>query len=398
MAKKNWAFIFLLFMAFSMWLSVLAFGHDHYVDENIHMRQINRFAGGNFEVLPSLTTLPGYNAAVALFSHFLRHPSSTNLRLISFLLCLPAIWIFFAIAKKINMPDPSAKTLQFIFLPISFFYFPLVYTDIFSLLLVLLSFYFMIGKKYKFSAIFSLASLLVRQTNIVWIAFAWIYEYVSLHGFSFSFKDLRLFARQTFGHIALFAASAVFILLNKGIAIGDRDNHPLGLYLGNIYFFLALTGLFFLPVLISSFRNMDQFKRKRFLVFGCGVGATLACFFLLHLPAIHEGNLKLHFLRNIVLNFAYHQYAWAYALAIFLGYISLFLMKFDRASLLIFPFAAVGLLPSLLVEHRYAIVPMVFLLLLRKGSGNKIEFALALFFFALSLPLLYMLLETSLFF
>lgn len=398
MTKKNWIFIFFLGVAFLMWFIILFFGPANFVDENTHNRQIGRFLKGDYEILPSLTTIPGYHATIAFFAQFISHPSSKDIRLISFLLSVPSLWVFYAITKKLKVLNPLTKTLQFIFLPISFFYFPLVYTDIFSLLLVLLAFYFVLHKRYKLSALFSLASVLVRQTNIVWILFIWLYEYASINGFSISREKIVIYARRTIGHIAVFFAFIIFVWLNNGVAIGNRENQKAGFYMGNIYFFLVMAGFLFLPVLITSLGKLDRAKLRRFLIFGIGAGALVTCSFILFPPPVHEDNLKLHFLRNIILNYGYHQYIWAYALAIFLGYTTLFLMKFEKASFLLFPFIAASLLPSLLIEQRYAIVPMVFLLLLRKEAGRKTEFSLALYFIALSLGLMYMILKTALFF
>jgi len=292
--------------------------------------------------------------------------------------------------------------LQFVFLPISFLYFPLVYTDIFSLLMVLLAFYFSLEKKPKLTALFSLGAVLTRQTNIIWVLFIWLYEFVSAFGFSFSWKNCLTYLRQSFGQLLVFFAFTVFVFANKGIAIGDTKSHQAGLFLGNIYLFLALAGLLFWPFLLSALKKIDRSKLERFLIFGVGIGAIFALSFAFFPPALHIYNLKLTFLRNIILNGAYHQYTWAYVLAIFVGYLTIFLMKFEKQALLLFPLTFLVLAPSFLVEQRYAIISLVLLILLRKEEkekdDEKIQLFMVFYFLLLSLALMYMLLKMNLFF
>lgn len=396
--KKHRVFTFFLCIALFLWLFILFFDQNKYVDEGIHLNQIRKFLNGKYEMVPIITMLPGYHATMALIAKPFGISSLTTIRFISFLPALASIWVFFAISQNLGTQNPFTKTLQFIFLPISFLYFPLVYTDIFALFLVLFAFYSMIKKRYKLSALFSFASILARQTNIVWTLFIWVYGYLSIYGFTVSQKKLLSYAKSTIGHILTFGAFAIFLFLNKGISVGDEGVHQIGFYMGNIYFFLAMVGFLLLPILPDSFRKFDSLQSKRFLIFGAGIGVFLVCLFLIFPPAIHFHNLKTNFLRNIILQYAYNQYAWLYGSAIFLGCVTLCIMKFEKIALLLFPFAFFCLLPSLLVEQRYSIVPFVFLLLFRKEINQKTESALVLYFLLLSLGLVYMISKTKIFF
>lgn len=83
-ARHNKTFIFFMCFAFSVWLIILFFSQDMFVDEKTHFRQIGRFLKGNFKILPKLTTIPGYHAVIAFFAHFFKHSSLTLIRFISF--------------------------------------------------------------------------------------------------------------------------------------------------------------------------------------------------------------------------------------------------------------------------------------------------------------------------
>jgi len=393
--KKYWLFIFFISLACSIWFLTIFWGDKADVDEKVHYRQINRFVKGDFEILSNLTTIPGYHIVIAFFVKIGHHHTLETARLISLLLSIITIWVFFMLSKKFQVRDPLIKTLQFVFLPISFFYFPLLYTDIFSLLLVLSAFYFSLKNRYKLSALFSLASILTRQTNIVWAVFIWLYTYLSTYGFSFSLKIFRDYLRQTIGYISLFIAFVIFTLINHGIAIGDRNNHITGFYLGNVYLFLATIGFLFLPVLITSLHKIDNNKLKNFFIFGIGPGALIASSFIFIMPKLSNNNIKLTFFMNIILQGAYHQYRWIYALAIFLGYLVIFTANIKKKDLLFFIFALLFLVPSFLVAQRYLIIPLIFLLLFRKETDKKTEYCLLFYFSLLSLFLTYIVFTTA---
>ncbi|MDP1833422.1 MAG: hypothetical protein Q8L11_00620 [Candidatus Moranbacteria bacterium] len=385
-------------LAFSLWLIILFFSQETFVDEKTHLRQINRFLKGNFEIIPSLTTIPGYHAVIAFFVHFFKHPSLAFVRFVSLLLSSISLVLAYLISKKLDSKYPLIKTLQCAFLPISFLYFPLIYTDIFSLLLVLLALYFMLSGKYGFSAFFSLTSVLVRQDNIIWIALIWTYAYLSTYGFSFSLENIKAHIRRTIGYLAVFIIFIIFVLVNGSVALGDKRNHQMGFYMGNSYFFLAIVGLLFFPMLLAYVRKINFSKIKPSMLYGIGAGIVIAGSFIFIQPEIHHGNNKLSMLRNILLQSGYHQYMWAYVGAIFVGYMALFLMKLEKKRAVLLPFIFMSLFPSLLVEQRYYIVPLFLLLLFRKEDGEKAELALMSYFIALSSALVIMIFYTGLFF
>lgn len=397
--KKNeyWVLGFLL-VALLMWVSIIFLGSSKYVDESDHIRQIHRFMNGNYHVMSSITTVPGYHAVIAIVASMFGNPSPEQIRLISLVFSLLSIRIFYLSAKKLGAKDPYTRTLQYVFLPVSFVYFPLLYTDIFSLLLILAVLYFALSKRYTVSALFSLAALAVRQNNVVWIAFFWFYTYILENGFSFSLKKISTHIRDGAGYIVAGVLFLVFVWLNNGVAFGDQERHQVGFYMGNIYFFLVVLGVLFLPITISSLRKIDRIFFKQHIVPGMIIGIVLVSLFLIFPPGIHQYNLKLKFLRNIILSFGYHQYVWAYALAIFSGCLTLSLMTFERKSLILFPFVIAYLAPSFLVEQRYLIIPLVLILLFRKETNRRVEYANMIYFLLLSSGLIYMLLKIEIFF
>lgn len=398
MERKKYLVLGFLMIAFLMWVSIIFLGSSKYVDESDHIRQIHRFMKGNYHTMSTITTIPGYHIVIATVARIFGDPAPEQIRLISFVFSLISIWIFYLLVKKLNIQDPFIRTLQYVFFPISFLFFPLLYTDIFSLLLILVTFYFALSKRYTISALFSLFALAVRQNNIIWIVFLWFYTYILENGFSFSLKKIFAHIRNGAGYIVAGIIFLLFVWFNNGVAFGDQERHQVGFYMGNIYFFFVIFGVLFLPITLSSLSKINRIFLKRRIIPGILVGLVIASLFLIFPPEIHTYNLKMNFLRNIILSFGYHQYVWVYAFAILFGCLSLSLMTFEKEFLLFFPFIVTYLVPSLLIEQRYLIIPMVLMLLFRKETNLKVEYANMIYFLLLSLGLVYMLLKIEIFF
>ena len=159
-------------------------------------------------------------------------------------------------------------------------------------------------------------------------------------------------------------------------------------------------GFLFLPFLLTSLAKFDFAKRKTFLFGAILLGILIASSFMLFPPAIHPYNLttlKVHFLRNLILQAAYNQNMWLYGLAIFAGFLTLFLLKFEKKNLLLFPFSVLVLLPSFLVEQRYALVSFVLLLLFYEEENSKLEKITIFYWLLISLGLTYMILNLNTF-
>jgi len=126
-------FICFLILALILW-SLFLFMPNFYVDEYIHYSQISLFLSENYSIVPKITTFPFYHLVIAKVSSMFGYSSNTfGLRLVSFLMSLVSVWIFYLLAIKLNIKNYLFRTLQFVFLPISFIYFALIYTDIFNI-------------------------------------------------------------------------------------------------------------------------------------------------------------------------------------------------------------------------------------------------------------------------
>lgn len=94
-------------------------------------------------------------------------------RLVTFGLSLAAAYVFLLLARELGGTGAGTKTLQFLLLPVAFPLFFLVYTETTSLLFVLLMLLAALGGRPGLAGLAGLAACLVRQNDIVWVAFAW---------------------------------------------------------------------------------------------------------------------------------------------------------------------------------------------------------------------------------
>ena len=106
-------------------------------DEYYHFNQIYRYLSGDYSLNPALTTIPGYHVLIATVLRIFQTNSLGAARLVSFIISLSSIIIFYLLAEHIDRKSSGIKTLQYSFFPLALPLFPLVYTDIFSMTLVL---------------------------------------------------------------------------------------------------------------------------------------------------------------------------------------------------------------------------------------------------------------------
>jgi alpha-1,2-glucosyltransferase len=166
-----------------------------YADEEVHYDQIARFARGDLSLNPALTTLPGYHALLGLIGYVTGVTNIPFMRFLSFLIGLATIGVFGLISRELYRDAGFLRVLQLAFLPILFPFFFLLYTDVLSLLFVLLAFFFILRERPTLAAVMSLAGVLVRQTNIVWLLFFFAFL---IHAFM-AFRLIGTLWRRMYG-------------------------------------------------------------------------------------------------------------------------------------------------------------------------------------------------------
>jgi alpha-1,2-glucosyltransferase len=358
-----------------------------HVDERVHYPQIVIFARGYSRLDPRLTMIPGYHALLGSLAWAVGAFSVRTIRFFNFMVGLATVAAFYFSAKAQKARNPMANTLQFAFLPVAFPLFFLIYTDITSLLFVLLMVLSAAEKRPRQAGMFGLISCLIRQTNVVWVAFVLIWSYVEENGWSWA--PVKQTLEKYWVFLLTGVLFVVFLVANRGVAIGDAGAHPAtSLHLGNVFFLLFLCFFLFLPFFAARRREALLPLRTWPGWFGLCV---LFVTFWLGFSVDHPYNTQLSepFLRNDVLTFfsSTRVSRLLFFVPVALAVLWLRTVRLRGHWWLLYPFTILFLLPAWLIEQRYYLIPLSLFLLAREPSSRSIERVQVGWFFVMSIAL-----------
>jgi len=330
---------------------------------------------------------PGYYLLLGFLGFLFKNNSIALMRFLNTLFSVACVYVFHKTAKEIDSKSCYIKTFQFLLFPILFPFFFLIYNDVLSLFLVLLSFLFLIKKRINFSVVAILASILIRQNNIIWVGFLITYltlEEVGKHKkideikFASIIKDIWLLVFI----ILLFGA---FFLINRGATFGaNRLSQPVSFHLDNIYFSLFLLSVLFFPLILDR----NNFQKMLMVVTQPPYFWLIMIFFPFYLKTFrgdHPWNSSEFdfFLRNNFLKYFLSNLRTKALLFAFVAFAILLLATIrlkKKNFYLLYPFSFIFLSFSWLVEPRYYFIPYTFFILFREESSVTIEFSLLIFY------------------
>ena len=403
----------LAFYLFVGYIFLLTTKHlkDPFIDEIFHLRQCQVYCAYNFSIWDNkITTPPGLYILGLIYTKLLEFITMTHglcqndnvlrsLNLSGGLLALPFI------AKNIKQSNANRFwTVNIIAQPLLFTYYSLFYTDVWSTVLVLGSLAFVTTRSKQhpiWSAQLGFASLWLRQTNIVWLAFiATIYIDRQIVRDSGVCNRIIQFVKTTFkshlqllGYIVNFALFALFIKYNGGITFGDKDNHKVQLHLVQIFYCFTFVNFFTWPIWLSR-KTLSLYIR--FLVGNYGINlvfnmlASWAIFYIInnftivHPFLLADNRHYTFYIFRRLLNTKYSTYL-AVPVYHFVTYNCVATLyraghQFGLSPILILGFITATILtitPSPLFEPRYYIVPLlIFRLFIAPSTGyaNLLEF------------------------
>ncbi|KAK9758503.1 DIE2/ALG10 family [Popillia japonica] len=175
--------IILTVIAFYIITSYLIFYNVHsriekVIDEEFHIPQGLAYCNFNFSAWdPKITTLPGLYILSTIILGPLRLCSTFWLRFVNYIvgvinLCLLII-LFGGFNKNANERQRLSALLSgfnLAILPPLFFFTNLYYTDVVSLMFIILLMVFNKQNKHGLASFCGLLSVIARQTNIIWVA------------------------------------------------------------------------------------------------------------------------------------------------------------------------------------------------------------------------------------
>lgn len=364
-------------------------------DEFAHAPQIWAFYSNSSYFDEKITVLPTYHYVMGFAIRQIGYYSDNTLKLINLLISLLSIPIFYTLIKKYYAREAGIRTLQLFFLPSIFIYYFLIYTDIWTLLLIALNLYLALDRRYITSALVGVLAISLRQDSVMWIGLSFL-----LICFEPDFRgsplNLQNIIRNAVlkGHIYLiiFAAFLLFTIYNGGVAIGDKERHNSGLInISNFYIFLIVGWFLFLPLNIKLLPDIfNHLKRPWVLV------AVLAGFFLymstLANPHEYNNSRMDYYVHNGMANLLATNMlvkGLSYPIALWMM-LSLILMKLPEVRfkwiLLVIPLAVIF---HPMIEPRYYIPAYLLIQLVRPALSETKEAGTTIYYILLSAYVLY---------
>ncbi|CAK5280061.1 unnamed protein product [Mycena citricolor] len=401
---------------------------EPYMDEPFHIPQAQAYCNGDYlHWDPKITTPPGLYVSSLILKHaFMLKCNVPMLRLTTLLplMALPVVVSrLLAYHQRGRLPkilEPSFDALVLSSFPIAWFFGFLYYTEVPSLLFVVVTVVLAMQQKHWLAGFFGLVSCTFRQTNVVWVLYAYAMSQLmhlrfrrampnakpleKLHdppaldaepsdlvrAFVSAPKVLLDILPAFIPYGFVLASFGAFVVWNGGIVLGDKSNHIPTLHVPQLYYFVAFATAFGWPVLISGqggpsglvfavknrmFGSGLRILSTTLLVLAMGVTVHL---FTIHHPFLLSDNRHYTFYiwHRIYMRFPapyllipiYIACGWAWFLRV--G------EKQTILQTLLLPLLVIPtLLPTPLLEPRYFLIPYI---LLRAQVAETPTWALAL--------------------
>ena len=362
-----------------------------YSDEIHHYRQIRSFCDGVFTLNPRITTIPGYHVVSALAGHVTGDCSAEQMRRVNAVIGALSVAAFFLAMRAAGSEMAVARTVQYFFLPVLLPYHFFIYADSIALLANLVTVALMLGRRFVLAGLAGSLAILVRQTNVVWLALVCLSAWVDVADARSAPRPFEAWLRRTWTALLGLLGFALFVVWNDGVAVGGRGAFAAGLHTGNLFLFLALYFVMFLPA------NLEALWRRAGRLKGWAIGSLVLGAYLafrISFRVDHPFNKFEGFLRNEMLSAVATSLLWKHAffLVAAAGLVSLYVTRLRRPSLyLVYPLALATMLPLRLIEHRYGLAAYVLLLVCREDDPAPVEYAAAAWSMLLSAAVVYVL-------
>ena len=348
-------------------------------DEWIHFPQLSRMRAGDWlGIDPSLTMLTGYHGLVALAMKALGAESLGAARCLSALCGVLAVWTFHGARRAATGDDSVFPAQQFALWPVLLCFVFLVYTDVLALALVFGAWWLALRNRHVPAAIVLLASLLVRQNNVIWAGFVAAFALWEAVRWQ-PWRDWRASLRIALPYLAVAAAFLAYWVINGRISVSETQSHAhpdVSFHVGNVYFALAIAAAT-MPLQIALGLKRFAEKARARPVWWLLPVASLAVFFALF-AADHPYNrvVPQFNVRNAFLLYlqAHPVANAAFGIVATLAACGLAGSQAPRAWIVL-PFAALALCAAWLIEPRYAMVPIALFLALRRQESASVEAA-----------------------
>lgn len=411
--------IFFILVLFFIYLNTIQ--TSYFVDEKFHVPQTVEYCDGNFyDWDPKITTLPGLYVFAALVLAPINLCKFTWLRFLNVLL---TNCNFFLALKYIRlMNDKKNKKVSneslrddieyltawnITFFPPLFFWFFLYYTDIFSVTLILTMLLLHANDRHALCALAGAYSIFVRQTNVIWVALLGIEKGLTIiedltkkpqhtntlniipcvkslynifkaeakRGMISFLKFILSTSKTIIPDFLVLLSFVIFLIYNGGIVVGDRTAHVPTIHLPQLFYYSVFASAFSWPYILPHLSSFSKFLYKHFILSFCLLCLiTLIVHYntLVH-PYILADNRHYSFYiwKNLMNKYFFFKYSlvpfYFFAIYAVLKSLSHLRLLLSAAYVLC---VVVVLVPQLLLEPRYFIIPYIWFRIRQKGPKN----------------------------
>jgi len=264
---------------------------EPYMDEPFHVPQAQAYCEGKYTTWdPKLTTPPGLYISSLFLKHiFMLKCTLPMLRLTTTLslLGLPIALTRLVCYHQRQRPPtssltPTAESIVLSAFPLAWFFGFLYYTEVPSLVFVVFTVVAASQGSHRIACLLGLISCTFRQTNIVWLMYAYassqlmylrfrrtppgrqppvkFHDPPALEGSPSDLIQSILSAPKIlpdiltsfFPYALVLLLFAGFVIWNGGIVLGDKSNHIPVLHVPQAYYFIGFAAIFGWPALISG--------------------------------------------------------------------------------------------------------------------------------------------------
>jgi alpha-1,2-glucosyltransferase len=332
--------------------------------------------GADFSLDDRLTTLPGYHLLFALVGSTFHTADIGFMRFISIILASYTVLIYYKLKKVIFPSLKLADVYSFLFFPLFFPFFFLLYTDILSLALFLSSLYCGLNRRYNLSALLGFLNLVVRQNTIFWYLFTFSALFIT-HYPIINVDAFWNYLKKSWSFIVGMFIFVIFVIINKGVSNGDKSMHPeFSIHFGNVFFYLFLIGIAFLPSIIKGL-TIKELNYRHFILTGI---FFLVYYYTFNVDHPYNTESPDRFLRNDILLFVSGNeiYRMLFFIPILLGVLlfSTFQKNYPKIFTLYIICGILSLIPSWLIDPRYYFIHITILFIY--GTNYKKDVALTI--------------------
>jgi alpha-1,2-glucosyltransferase len=365
-----------------------------FTDEADHFGQIALFLRGDWRLLPELTTIPGYHATVAAIMRMFGASSLDAARLVNAAFGLLAVGGFHALRRLVWPGTETLATAQMLVLPILVPLFFVVYTDMFALALLLWALWASVARRHFLSGLLLTVLVGVRQHEVIWAGFAALLA-IGASTAAWNPRDWKAWLATAWPYAMPLACFLAFWYCNGSISLsqGEALLHPdLSLHMGNLYFFVLVTGMLMPLHVLAGLRDFTMKLRQQPWIAFLPLLVFVGFWFGFRADHPYNTGYPWYYLHNRLPVAIDHQplvrlFAAAIVAATVCG------LAWTRlrpaAAYWLYAAGALFLAASWLVELRYALVPLVIWLALRQQRGRAIEYATLALWLVLAVCMFY---------